>query len=184
MFTPILFVYIWMMLYHPKTEVCQESTIEIELMNSRMIFFWLCCHAPYQIAWTVMLAVKTGPMWYFKWTNFDELSNFLESPNIESNWTLVLLWGHGRHTIVRLGKRSTVMVRSAKYRGTQPRRIFILMRVRECECFLCFWLYTQYRLQNLKQMELRSKWYWGLWVSLVQLFVNVYNKKVEFSKSA
>ena len=155
MFDPVWSVYICTVFHHPDTEGCRESTAEIELMNSRMIFFWLRCHVPYQIVWTVMLAVRTGPMWYFKWTNSDEPSNFFESPKIAS-WAFVLLWGHGRHAIVGLRKSSTVTARSAGYRETQHWRI--LVKSERVWVSLCFWVFIQNRLRNVNQMN------WGLYI--------------------
>lgn len=71
-------------------------------MNSRMIRFWDECHVPYQIIWTVMLVVITGPMWYLRSTKSDEPSNFFEGPNCKSVGVSVrLVWvvGHGRQHV-------------------------------------------------------------------------------------
>lgn len=74
-------------------------------MNSRIMCLCGFGHVPYQIMCTVMLAVRTGPMWYRSLTNSDEPSYFFEV----WNWRLVVFCGHGRQAVEGLMKRKVVV---------------------------------------------------------------------------
>lgn len=110
------------MRHHPATEGGGELTAEMELMKSRIIRFWVFCQVPYQIMWTVILAVSTGPMWYRRWTNSDEPSYFFE-PEKVSSVALGLWSGHGRQPAARERRERNVTARSSSDRSPVNRRV-------------------------------------------------------------
>lgn len=98
-------------------------TAGIKPKNSRVIFFWDFCHRPHQIVWTVMLPVSTEHMWYLKWTNSDELSYFLEPPNLKLD-LLGFKWSHGRYPMAGTGAAISSVTAVIRLRSTEPRCIF------------------------------------------------------------
>lgn len=105
MFPPVWSVYLRTMLHHPATDGRLTPTAEMDPMKSRMIAFWGLCHVPYQMTWTVMLEVRTGPMWYFRCTNSDDPSYFFESPIRASEELGLARLGHGRQASTGLTAR-------------------------------------------------------------------------------
>lgn len=114
MFPPVWSVYIRTVLHHPATEGRFTRAAEMDSTKLRMIAFWGTCHVPYQMTWTVMLEVTTGPMWYLSRTNSDDPSNFLESPIMASEELDLARRGHGRHASAGLITARRVIAAAAQ----------------------------------------------------------------------
>jgi hypothetical protein len=88
--------------HHEATDGPLTEESEMDRRKVRMMRFCSGSHRPYQIGCTVMLEVRTGPMWYRNLTNSEEPSNFFDAPSSAGENPVVVVvfkavLGHGRH---------------------------------------------------------------------------------------